>query len=621
MEINIYCAMNKAGFILWSKYLQHREEGRKIPLGYINHLNKKLYFSIANVGSWDPIDSTKCAHHGGVFNLEFSPEGSLLVAATERKSILIFDPLNHKLVNYVNEAHNDCVNYARFLDSRMFATCSDDTTVALWDIRYLKHKIRTLKGHSNWVKNIEFASNVGLLVTSGFDGSIYTWDINRYSEEDIQFQRVFHTNGLMRMRLTSDNSKMVICTTGGYLMVIHNLDLNNLAEDLMGFKPNMYRLMQMGNTPFPIGYSYNHLFTAQRNRIELISDFPEGNDAEIISSLQVHPYGWCVLSRNTSSDENTEWTCIHDIQEVEKPYGQISDDSQLTTLIGVSRNENETVNEPNVNNPENFNSVESNSLEISREVSGSQSLREQPVVHIRLNYGPQSVRHQEINRSDSQGNRNITTESYRFGNIELRISQRRITQSVSPGILNSVNSQEGTSGVSPPSPPLLTRMNSDDSNSSEEAENNSTHIVPPERPAFFIRTGSERGAHTFLLLGPNRSQDQTNHTSHKIYRNTPRLTHYISEPNVGRGFIKELCFSTDGRLICSPYGYGVRLLTFHPSCSELCDSVPASVSPLHELRSDSSHSNYVVSTKFSPTHCLFVSGCLSGKICFHQPVI
>ena len=68
----------------------------------------------------------------------------------------------------------------RFLDNRLFATCSDDTAVALWDLRYLKHNIRTFRGHSNWVKNIEYAADQGLLLTSGFDGCIYTWNINRY---------------------------------------------------------------------------------------------------------------------------------------------------------------------------------------------------------------------------------------------------------------------------------------------------------------------------------------------------------------------------------------------------------------------------------------------------------
>ena len=30
---------------------------------------------------------------------------------------------------------------------------------------------------------------------------------------------------------------------------------------------------------------------------------------------QVHPQGWCAVSRNITSDERSEWTCVHDIQE------------------------------------------------------------------------------------------------------------------------------------------------------------------------------------------------------------------------------------------------------------------------------------------------------------------
>ena len=58
-------------------------------------------------------------------------------------------------------------------------TCSDDTTVVLWDLRFLKNSVRKFEGHSNWVKNIEYASSLGQLVTSGFDGAVYTWNINK----------------------------------------------------------------------------------------------------------------------------------------------------------------------------------------------------------------------------------------------------------------------------------------------------------------------------------------------------------------------------------------------------------------------------------------------------------
>lgn len=80
------------------------------------------------------------------------------------------------------------------------------------------------------------------------------------------------------------------------------------------FQPNVYRLMQLGRQFIPTAAKFDHVFSKnmKRNRVELVSDFP--NDAEVISSLQIHPHGWCALSRNISYDESTEFTCLHDIQ-------------------------------------------------------------------------------------------------------------------------------------------------------------------------------------------------------------------------------------------------------------------------------------------------------------------
>lgn len=74
---------------------------------------------------------------------------------------------------------NLCFSPCRFLDNRLFATCSDDTTIALWDLRKLNSKVCSLHGHASWVKNIEYDTNTRLLVTSGFDGNVITWDTNR----------------------------------------------------------------------------------------------------------------------------------------------------------------------------------------------------------------------------------------------------------------------------------------------------------------------------------------------------------------------------------------------------------------------------------------------------------
>ena len=53
---------------------------------------------------------------------------------------------------------------------------------------------------------------------------------------------------------------------------------------------------------------YTHLFSRKRkrNRIEFVTDFPHHDDAEVVSSLQIHPQGWCALSRNISHEEVSE---------------------------------------------------------------------------------------------------------------------------------------------------------------------------------------------------------------------------------------------------------------------------------------------------------------------------
>ena len=122
-------------------------------------------------------------------------------------------------------------------------------------------------------------------------------------------RKIFSSSGLMRMRLSPlSGDRMVISTMNGFLMVVHDLDLETLQEDLKGFKPNLYRLMQISRKRMPLHLPFGSLFTAKRNRVEFLCDFPEGDDAEVISSLQLHPQGWVAVTRNLSADEESEVT-------------------------------------------------------------------------------------------------------------------------------------------------------------------------------------------------------------------------------------------------------------------------------------------------------------------------
>lgn len=58
-----------------SLWLRQRELGVKFPLGHSDDFHKTLYSSIQPITSWDHGDNLTAARHGGVFNLEYSPDG------------------------------------------------------------------------------------------------------------------------------------------------------------------------------------------------------------------------------------------------------------------------------------------------------------------------------------------------------------------------------------------------------------------------------------------------------------------------------------------------------------------------------------------------------------------
>jgi len=40
----------------------------------------------------------------------------------------------------------------------------------------------------------------------------------------------------MRIKLLPDSSKLIVCTTSGFILLINNLDLETLGADIQGFK-------------------------------------------------------------------------------------------------------------------------------------------------------------------------------------------------------------------------------------------------------------------------------------------------------------------------------------------------------------------------------------------------
>ena len=115
----------------------------------------------------------------------------------------------------------------------------------------------------------------------------------------------------------------------------------------------MYRLMQLSQTTIPVAANFTHLFGSSRihNRVEFLTDFPVGDDAEVISSLQVHPQGWCALSRNVSNGEKSEVKTLLFLmrrfksQTVERVVYRYGDLRRLKERSGISSTSTENTHE------------------------------------------------------------------------------------------------------------------------------------------------------------------------------------------------------------------------------------------------------------------------------------
>ena len=59
--------------------------------------------------------------------------------------------------------------------SKLFASCSIDTTVKVWNIDE-SSPIHTLEGHFGYVIDLKWIENSDLVVSASFDGTLKIWN-------------------------------------------------------------------------------------------------------------------------------------------------------------------------------------------------------------------------------------------------------------------------------------------------------------------------------------------------------------------------------------------------------------------------------------------------------------
>ena len=182
-------------------------------------------------------DGPASASYGSVFNLEFSPSDDIALAVCANQAVVAYEPRTKGKIYAIPKAHDDCTNCVTFLDGVSFATCSDDKSIRLWDLRNTHSNTAVLRGHASWVKNIEYDPKSGYLFSIAFFDGVRYWDLKelgKYTGSSSD-NLVFRIPNPVRMRISPDASKMFISSRLNVCLLIENFNgstVHNTRKDV-----------------------------------------------------------------------------------------------------------------------------------------------------------------------------------------------------------------------------------------------------------------------------------------------------------------------------------------------------------------------------------------------------
>lgn len=153
------------------------------------------------------------AGNGPIWQLDFSPNGSLLLSASDDGVVRLWDVETGKKLGEYSE-HIGPVNSARFLpDGRHFVSGGADGTLRLWDV-LSPHSLQTKQAHQSGVL-VTAVSKENIITTSRIEKVVKLWSIHDLSE--ISNRKV--EEKLWAIAANNDGREIAVAGDDGYLQV------------------------------------------------------------------------------------------------------------------------------------------------------------------------------------------------------------------------------------------------------------------------------------------------------------------------------------------------------------------------------------------------------------------
>jgi ribosome assembly protein RRB1 len=117
----------------------------------------------------------------------------------------------------VYNGHEDSVEDLQWSPSEetVFASCSVDRTIRIWDTRERKRSMLSVAGHETDVNVISWNKLVAyMLASGGDDGSLRIWDLRSFKEGAFVSHFAFHRGPVTSVEWSPYEGSM-LTTTGG----------------------------------------------------------------------------------------------------------------------------------------------------------------------------------------------------------------------------------------------------------------------------------------------------------------------------------------------------------------------------------------------------------------------
>lgn len=181
-------------------------------------------------------------HPASVSWVAYSPDGQLLVTASDDSMVRVWDVKSGKLVHQLAD-HTVSVKSAAFSpDGKLIASASEDRTVRIWSVAIGK-QVGQLTGHTASVMSAMFSPDGQQIVSASADQTVRIWDVD--SGKQVR-QLMGHTGTVWSAVFSPDGQQVVSASEDGTARIwerasgkeVHQLVANKGAIWAAAFSPD-----------------------------------------------------------------------------------------------------------------------------------------------------------------------------------------------------------------------------------------------------------------------------------------------------------------------------------------------------------------------------------------------